>query len=89
MAGILAGEQGDFDAARVSSRPPPTKRALVGATRSLSSALVNLGNLAFFGGELDAARDLYKESIEHFASLGDTPRAGAGEGEHRAPVAHG
>src|SRR5204863_15543 len=37
----------------------------------VSSALVNLGNLAFYSGDLDAARYLYKESIEHFESLGD------------------
>jgi tetratricopeptide (TPR) repeat protein len=43
----------------------------VGATRALSSALVNLGNLAFFSGDTSAARELYRESIDHFSSLGD------------------
>jgi predicted ATPase/DNA-binding SARP family transcriptional activator len=71
MAGILAGEQGDFDAARVSFTAAAEEARAVGATRALSSAIVNLGNLAFFGGDADAARDLYKESIDHFASLGD------------------
>jgi tetratricopeptide (TPR) repeat protein len=71
MAGILAGEQGDFDAARVSFTSAAEEARAVGATRALSSAIVNLGNLAFFGGDADAARDLYKESIDHFASLGD------------------
>jgi predicted ATPase/DNA-binding SARP family transcriptional activator len=71
MAGILAGEQGDFDAASVSFTAAAKEARAVGATRALSSALVNLGNLAFFGGDADVARDLYKESIEHFASLGD------------------
>ena len=71
MAGILAGEQGDFDAARVSFTAAAEEARTVGATRALSSALVNLGNLAFFGGDAVAARDLYKESIDHFASLGD------------------
>jgi tetratricopeptide (TPR) repeat protein len=71
MCGILAGEQGEFDAARVSFMAALDDAHAVGATRVISSALVNLGNLAFFGGEHDAARDLYKESIEYFASLGD------------------
>src|SRR5205823_4970861 len=71
MAGILAGEQGDFDAARARFSSAAEEARVVGATRALSSALVNLGNLAFFSGEVDTARDLYKESIDHFASLGD------------------
>jgi predicted ATPase len=71
MAGILAGEQGDFDAASVSFTAAAREARAVGATRALSSALVNLGNLAFFGGDADAARELYKESIDHFAALGD------------------
>jgi non-specific serine/threonine protein kinase len=71
MSGILAGEQGEFDAARARFEAALEAAHAVGATRVISSALVNLGNLSFFGGELDAARDLYKESIEYFASLGD------------------
>src|SRR5436309_7416669 len=71
MSGILAGEQGEFDAARVSFKAALEDAHAAGATRVISSALVNLGNLAFFAGELDAARDLYKESIEYFASLDD------------------
>ncbi len=71
MAGILAGEQGDFDAARARFTAAAEEGRAVGATRALSSVLVNLGNLAFFGGDTNAARELYKESIEHFASLGD------------------
>jgi predicted ATPase/DNA-binding SARP family transcriptional activator len=71
MAGILAGEQGDFDAARVSFTAAAEEGRAVGATRALSSALVNLGNLAFFSGDTNAARDLYKESIDHFVSLAD------------------
>jgi predicted ATPase/DNA-binding SARP family transcriptional activator len=71
MAGILAGEQGEFAAARVRFTAALEDARAIGATRVISSSLVNLGNLAFFAGALDAARDLYKESIEHFASLGD------------------
>ena len=72
MAGILAGEQGEFDAARTRFEAALADARASGSTRVISSALVNLGNLAFFGGELEVARDLYKESIEHFVSLGDT-----------------
>ena len=71
MAGILAGEQGDFDAARASFNAALDDARAVGATRAISSTLVNLGNLAFFGGNLEAASELYRESIEHFRSLGD------------------
>ena len=71
MLGILASEQGDFDAARHAFTSAAEEARAVGATRSLSSALVNLGNLASFGGDVTAARNLYRESIEHFASLGD------------------
>jgi hypothetical protein len=71
MAGILAGEQGDFDAARVSFNAALDNARAADSTRAISSALVNLGNLAFFGGDLDAARVLYRESIQHFESLGD------------------
>jgi predicted ATPase/DNA-binding SARP family transcriptional activator len=71
MLGILAGEQGDFDAARLSFIAAAEEARAVGATRALSSALVNLGNLSFFAGEPERARALYMESIEHFASVAD------------------
>jgi predicted ATPase/DNA-binding SARP family transcriptional activator len=71
MVGILAGEQGEFEAAGERFEAALADARAIEATRIISSALVNLGNLAFFGGELDKARDLYKESIDYFASLGD------------------
>ncbi|HVD42766.1 MAG TPA: BTAD domain-containing putative transcriptional regulator [Gaiellaceae bacterium] len=71
LSGILAGEQGEFDTARLRFRAALEDAHVVGSTHVISSALVNLGNLAFFGGDLDAARDLFKESIEYFASLDD------------------
>src|SRR6266542_644983 len=46
MIGILAGEQGDFDAARVKFQAALADARAVEATRSISSALVNLGNMA-------------------------------------------
>ena len=71
MAGILAGEQGEFDTARAKFEAALANARAAEATRAISAALVNLGNMAFYAGELETARDLYKESIEHFASLGD------------------
>jgi len=71
MLGILAAEQGDFDAARREFTAAAEEARVVGATRALSSALVNLGNLSFFGGDAEVARDLYMESIQHFVALGD------------------
>jgi predicted ATPase/DNA-binding SARP family transcriptional activator len=71
MAGILAGEQGDFETARAKISAALDDARAVGATRAISSALVNLGNLEFFSGDLAGARELYKESIEHFRSIGD------------------
>jgi tetratricopeptide (TPR) repeat protein len=71
MIGILCGEQGEFDRAQESFRAALDDARAVGATRVISSALVNLGNTAFFSRDLDAARLLYVESIEYFEQLGD------------------
>jgi predicted ATPase/DNA-binding SARP family transcriptional activator len=69
--GIIAGEQGDFDASRERLEAALRTARAADAPDSVSAALTNLGNLAFFRGELDAARELYVESIDHFASLED------------------
>jgi predicted ATPase/class 3 adenylate cyclase len=71
MAGILAGEQGDFAAARLAFTAAAEESRASGATRTLSSALLNLGNLASYSGDAETARTLYRESIDHFATLGD------------------
>jgi tetratricopeptide (TPR) repeat protein len=70
-AGIIAGEQGDFDASRERLEAALETARAADAPDTISAALTNLGNLAFFRGELDAARELYGESIDHFASLED------------------
>ena len=69
--GILAGEQGDFDASREALEASLETARAADAPDTISAALTNLGNLAFFRGELDAARELYAEGIDHFASLED------------------
>jgi predicted ATPase/DNA-binding SARP family transcriptional activator len=69
--GILAGEQGDFDASREALEAALETARAADAPDTISAALTNLGNLAFFRGEHDAARELYAESIDHFASLED------------------
>src|SRR5919206_572403 len=69
--GILAGEQGDFDASRDALEAALESARAADAPDTISAALTNLGNLAFFRGELDAARELYAEGIDHFASLED------------------
>jgi tetratricopeptide (TPR) repeat protein len=70
-AGILAGEQGDFDASRERLEAALETARAADALDTISAALTNLGNLAFYRGELDTARELYAESIDHFASLED------------------
>src|ERR671931_556291 len=69
--GILAGEQGDFEASREALEAALETARAADAPDTISAALTNLGNLAFYRGELDAARELYAESIDHFASLED------------------
>jgi predicted ATPase len=71
MAGILAGEQGDFDAARTSFEAALGDADAVASTHCIASALMNLGNLAFYKRDLGRAQELYKESVDYFASLGD------------------
>jgi predicted ATPase/DNA-binding SARP family transcriptional activator len=71
MVGILAGEQGDFDAARVSFEAALEDARAVDSTRTISRALSNLANLAWFSGDLDTARALFEESIDYFASIQD------------------
>src|SRR5919204_6713811 len=52
MVGILAAEQGDFELAQASFKEALEVARAVDSTRVISSALVNLGNMAFYGGDL-------------------------------------
>src|SRR5207244_12003516 len=52
-AGIMAGEQGDFEASRQNLEAALEAARAADAPDTISAALTNLGNLAFFRGELD------------------------------------
>jgi predicted ATPase/DNA-binding SARP family transcriptional activator len=69
-AGVLAGEQGDFEAAAGFFEPSLELARQLGDHARIAGALANLGNLALFSGDLPRARLLYEESIEE-AVLGD------------------
>jgi tetratricopeptide (TPR) repeat protein len=68
-AGVLAGEQGDFDAAAGFFEPSLELARMLGDHVRIAGALANLGNLALFSGNFARARLLYEESIEE-ATLG-------------------
>jgi predicted ATPase/DNA-binding SARP family transcriptional activator len=68
-AGVLAGEQGDFEAAAGFFEPSLELARMLGDHVRIAGALANLGNLALFSGNFARARLLYEESIEE-ATLG-------------------
>ncbi len=68
-AGVLAGEQGDFEAAAGFFEPSLELARMLGDHVRIAGALANLGNLALFAGNFARARLLYEESIEE-ATLG-------------------
>jgi predicted ATPase/DNA-binding SARP family transcriptional activator len=70
-AGVLAGEQGDFEAARQFFEPARTHAEAAGDRRMSAAARVNLGNLAFYAGELEEGRRLYAEALEDSLAVGD------------------
>jgi predicted ATPase/DNA-binding SARP family transcriptional activator len=62
--GILAAEQGDFDAA-ADAFEQALVLARTGPDRTrVATALTNLGNIAYFRGEVERARDAYVEGLE-------------------------
>jgi predicted ATPase len=62
MVGILAAEQGDFETAQTNFEAALADAHPAGSTRVISSALANLGNMAFYSGDHDTARELYKRA---------------------------
>ncbi len=64
VAGAIAGEQGDFDAARaLLERSVAVARTLGDPVRT-ASGLTNLGNIFLYSGDYAGARALYRESAE-------------------------
>jgi tetratricopeptide (TPR) repeat protein len=73
-AGMLAGDQGDFEAARGFFEPSlELARALRDEGR-IGAALANLGNLALFRQDYAEARELYEEAAELWRRVGHTRR---------------
>jgi predicted ATPase/DNA-binding SARP family transcriptional activator len=70
-AGVLAGEQGDFEAAATFFEPALAIARELDDHQRIASVLTNLGNLALFSGDFDRARSLYEESLSHGAAAGD------------------
>ncbi|MFY9580796.1 MAG: BTAD domain-containing putative transcriptional regulator [Gaiellaceae bacterium] len=68
-AGVLAGEQGDFEAAASFFETALELVRGLGDHERTANVLVNLGNLALFDRDFERARRLYEDSIEH-AALG-------------------
>jgi tetratricopeptide (TPR) repeat protein len=68
--GMLRGEQGDYAGARVAFERSLTLARELDDPRRLVSALNNLGNVAFFLGETEAAEELYGQSLEQSRALG-------------------
>ena len=73
---MLAGEQGDFEAAASFFEPALVLVRGLGDPERTANVLVNIGNLALFDHDLGRARRLYEESIEH-AALSGSSRAEA------------
>jgi predicted ATPase/DNA-binding SARP family transcriptional activator len=71
-AGVLAGEQGDFEAAASFFEPALELVRGLGQHERTANVLVNLGNLALFDQEFERARRLYEESIEYAGLSGSS-----------------
>jgi predicted ATPase/DNA-binding SARP family transcriptional activator len=69
-AGVLAGEQGEFEAAASFFEPALELVRGIGDHERTANVLVNLGNLALFDHDFERARRLYEDSIEHAALSG-------------------
>jgi predicted ATPase/DNA-binding SARP family transcriptional activator len=70
-AGVLAGEQGDFAAARSFFEESLTLAREAGDSDRVASALSNLGILALYQADYDRAESLYRESRDLWAATGN------------------
>ena len=70
-AGILAGEQGDFDAAAELFERSLELAHELGDRRRIGSVATNLGNLALFRGDYDRAYELYEQGAETAREMDD------------------
>ena len=70
-AGVLAGEQGDFAAARAHFEASLTLARELDAPESIARVLSNLGNLAVYEGDVVEAIRLYEDSTELWREIGD------------------
>jgi predicted ATPase/class 3 adenylate cyclase len=70
-AGILAVQQGDYNAARLLYQESLAIRRSLGNKRGVADLLNNLGVLARYQGDYDAARPLYEESLALYRELGE------------------
>ncbi len=68
-AGVLAGEQGDFEAAAAYFEPSLELARQLDDRHRIAAVLTNLGNLALFATDFERARRLYEESLEYCAYL--------------------
>ena len=70
--GVLAGEQGDFDAAERAFEESLEAARLLDDDARRMGVLTNLGNLALFREDFDRARELYDEGARLAKKLGST-----------------
>jgi predicted ATPase/DNA-binding SARP family transcriptional activator len=69
-AGVLAAEQGDFEAAESFFEPALVLVRGLGDHERTATVLVNLGNLGLYARDFARARRLYEESIEYASRSG-------------------
>ena len=69
-AGILAGEQGDFSAAKSAFESALAEARTAGAEDRVAAILTNIGNLALFRGEYREAQRLYEEAADAATRIG-------------------
>jgi len=70
--GVLAGEQGDFDAAELAFEESLEAARLLDDDARRMGVLTNLGNIALFRQDFDRARELYDEGARLAKKLGST-----------------